>query len=139
MNAAVNPVTADHGVENGELSKDPLRGQALALLEEARRSAESAEFPFSPEETEREFFRVVRGSARNRSSMLQDLDAGRSTEIDAISGEILRVGVSHGLDLPNTRRIIERIRSKTPAAESRVEGAVPRASRAKSSDPPMRN
>ncbi|HEV2166718.1 MAG TPA: ketopantoate reductase family protein [Thermoplasmata archaeon] len=125
VNAAVNPVTADHGVENGALSVDPLRGQALTLLEEARRAAGSAGFEFSPEETEREFFRVVRGSAHNRSSMLQDLDAGRPTEIEAISGEILRVGGAHGLELPNTLRVLERIRSKAGAAARRPGGVGP--------------
>jgi 2-dehydropantoate 2-reductase len=115
VNAAVNPITADHGVENGRLSEDPLRGQALRLLEEARRVAEAEGVGFSEEEIERDFFRVVRGSARNRSSMLQDLDAGRPTEIDAISGEILRIAERRGLDLPNTRREVERIRARALA------------------------
>ncbi|MCI4358752.1 MAG: 2-dehydropantoate 2-reductase [Thermoplasmata archaeon] len=122
VNAAVNPVTADHGVENGLLAEDPLRGQALSLLEEARRVAEAAGFPFSPEETERELFRVVRGSARNRSSMLQDLDVGRRTEIDSISGEILRIGTQHGIDLPYTRRIVERIRARARTGPGRGPG-----------------
>ena len=76
VNAAVNPVTADHGVPNGALAADPLRGQALALLEEARRTAEADGFPFTREECASSL-PVVPGSAENRSSMLQDLDAGR--------------------------------------------------------------
>ena len=119
VNAAVNPVTADHGVENGRLADDPLRGQALSLLEEARRVAESQGFTFPPEEVERELFRVVRGSAANRSSMLQDIDRGRPTEIDALSGEILRLGTLAGLDLPHTRRIVERIRRRARGPPAR--------------------
>ena len=112
VNAAVNPITADHSVPNGRLVDDPLRGQALALLEEARTVAAASGFPFPREQAEQEFFRVVRGSASNRSSMLQDLDRGRPTEIDAISGEILRRGASLGLALPNTRRIVARIEAR---------------------------
>ncbi len=121
VNAAVNPVTADHGVPNGALAADPLRGQALALLEEARRTAEADGFPFTREECELELFRVVRGSAENRSSMLQDLDAGRPTEIDAISGEVLRIGTARGLDLPETRRIVARIHARASGPASGAE------------------
>jgi 2-dehydropantoate 2-reductase len=121
INAAVNPVTADHGVPNGALAADPLRGQALALLEEARRVAEADGFPFTREECELDLFRVVRGSAENRSSMLQDLDAGRPTEIDAISGEILRIGTARGLELPETRRIVARIRARAAASAAPAE------------------
>ncbi|HEV2429483.1 MAG TPA: 2-dehydropantoate 2-reductase [Thermoplasmata archaeon] len=112
VNAAINPVTADHGVENGRLADDPWRGQALSLLEEARSVAASEGFEFTPRETEEELFRVVRWTAKNRSSMLQDLDHGRPTEIEAISGAILRLGRDHGLRLPQTERIVGRIRAR---------------------------
>jgi 2-dehydropantoate 2-reductase len=111
VNAAVNPVTADHGVLNGRLSEDPWRGQALALLHEARQAAGLAGFEFTEEEAEADLFRVVRATAENRSSMLQDLERGRPTEIDAISGEILAVGARHGVDLLATRRAIDRTRA----------------------------
>ncbi len=115
VNAGINPVSADHGIENGRLAEEPWRGQALALLEEARRVAEREGFPFTPEEMEREFARIVRESARNRSSMLQDLDAGRPTEIGAISGALLALGERHGLEMPATRRALERITEKARA------------------------
>jgi 2-dehydropantoate 2-reductase len=112
VNAAINPITADQGVENGALAKEPYRGQAERLLREAQAVAAAEGFPFPDEEADRELWRVVRATARNRSSMLQDLDRGRRTEIDAISGEILGAGTRHGLELPNTRRAIERIRRR---------------------------
>ncbi len=109
LNAAINPVTADHGVENGRLARDPWRGQALELLEEARRVAEVEGIVLSSSELTADLWRVVRATAGNRSSMLQDLDRGRRTEIDHISGRLLALGIRHGLDLPATRRIVERI------------------------------
>ena len=113
INAAINPVTADHGIPNGQLAKDPWRGQVLELLEEALTvsAAEGVEFPRA--EVERDLWRVVRRTAENRSSMLQDLDRGRRTEIDAISGTILHLGERHGLSLPATRRIVERLRRRS--------------------------
>ena len=118
VNAAINPVTAAHGVPNGELLHEPLRTESLQLLGEALAVARVCGFGFTSEEVTRDFERIVRATASNRSSMLQDVDRGRPTEIDAISGEILREGIAHGLDLPATRRIVAEIsgRSARPAS-----------------------
>lgn len=121
VNAAINPVTADHGVLNGALLDDPWRGQALALLEEARRVAAAEGFDLPEEEAERELFRVVRATRENRSSMRQDVDAGRPTEIEAISGEILRRGEARGWSLLRTRRAVERIRARSATAPARPD------------------
>lgn len=119
VNAAVNPVTADHGVENGQLARDPWRGQAEALLREAQTAARLAGFEFSDEEADRELWKVVRATAKNRSSMLQDLDRGRATEIDTISGYLLTIAERHGVDLPHTRQVIARIQRKEARPASR--------------------
>ncbi|MGA7922965.1 MAG: 2-dehydropantoate 2-reductase [Thermoplasmata archaeon] len=115
VNAAINPVTADHRLPNGALLRDPWRGQALALLNEARAVAAQEGMAFTSEEAEADLFRVVRATAENHSSMLQDVERGRRTEIEAISGEILRRGRLAGLSLPATERIVGRFRpsSKT--------------------------
>lgn len=102
VNAAINPVTALHGVTNGALLDPPLRDEALRLLEEARRVAELSGVRFARGEAVAEFERVARATATNRSSMLQDVDRGRPTEVDAILGEIVRRGAAHGLRLPAT-------------------------------------
>ncbi len=121
VNAAINPVTAARGVTNGELLSEPRRTEALQLLGEALAVARSAGFDFTSEEVTRDFERIARATASNRSSMLQDLDRGRPTEIDAISGEILREAARHGLDLPATRAIVAEITARasraTPGAQ----------------------
>ena len=114
VNAAINPVTADHGGENGALAQDPLRGQAERLLREAQVAARLEGFEFSDEEADRELWKVVRATAANRSSMLQDLDRGRVTEIEAISGAILAVAARHGIRLAATERALERIHRREP-------------------------
>jgi len=109
LNAAVNPVTAVHRVTNGAVLDEPLRTEALELLGEALAVARAAGFGFTSEELTHDFDRVLRASADNRSSMLQDLERGRTTEIDAISGEILREAARRGLELPATRAIVARV------------------------------
>lgn len=116
LNAGINPVTADHGIPNGQIARDPWRGQVEQLVHEALQVARATGHPFTDDEIEADLWRVVRATAANRSSMLQDIDRGHRTEIDAISGEILRVGAEHGLELPQTQRIVARIRAKEPPA-----------------------
>jgi 2-dehydropantoate 2-reductase len=125
VNAAINPLTADHGFENGRLAEEPFRGLALALTEEARQVAAAEGFAFTPEEAEQELFRIIRATATNRTSMLQDLEAGRPTEIDAISGRILEKGRQHGLTLPHTQRMVERIRARERTATAGRSAAGP--------------
>jgi 2-dehydropantoate 2-reductase len=112
VNAAINPVTADHGIPNGKLVEEPWRGQALALLREAVLAARSEGIDFNLDETERAVFTVARATAANRSSMLEDLDHHRRTEIDAISGVLLATGLAHGVAMPATVRAIERIQTR---------------------------
>jgi 2-dehydropantoate 2-reductase len=45
-----------------------------------------------------------------RSSMSDDLRAGRRTEIDQLNGEVVRLADSLGLDAPINRRIVELVR-----------------------------
>lgn len=125
VNAAINPVTADHGVLNGQLAREPWRGQSRALLGDALAVAAAEGVEIDPDEAEAELGRVVRATSGNRSSMLQDLLAGRPTEIEAISGEILRIGRSHHLSLPATQRAYDRIHAR---ATERRPPPVPEAS-----------
>jgi 2-dehydropantoate 2-reductase len=99
-NAAINPTTALAGVPNGALASDPLlRAEALALAHEAAlvARAEGIVLERSPEAT---VLTVVEASATNRSSMLQDLEAGRPTEIDALVGAIVRRAERAGIAVP---------------------------------------
>jgi 2-dehydropantoate 2-reductase len=120
VNAAINPVTADHRVVNGKLAKDPWRGQALELLHEALAVARAEGFEFSDEEAESDLLRVIRATAENRSSMLQDLERGKPTEIDAISGEVVRRARLHGIVVPRTERIFRRLASAGRTAPAKA-------------------
>ncbi|MCI4337124.1 MAG: ketopantoate reductase family protein [Thermoplasmata archaeon] len=123
VNAAINPVTADHGILNGQLREDPWRGQALALLDEARSVALAEGHPISRDQAEADLWRVVTATAENRSSMLQDLERGRPTEIEAISGAILRAGSRHNVRLPATQRAWDRITWRASAARISPKGS----------------
>ncbi|AIJ09349.1 2-dehydropantoate 2-reductase [Edwardsiella anguillarum ET080813] len=53
----------------------------------------------------------------NHSSMLQDVQAQRHTEIDYITGYLIRCGRSHGLALPENRQLFDLIKRKEQTYE----------------------
>lgn len=55
--------------------------------------------------------RMLRIDAQARSSMADDLAAGRATEIDALNGEVLRLARAHGVPAPVNERTIELVRA----------------------------
>jgi 2-dehydropantoate 2-reductase len=58
-----------------------------------------------------EIEKIIRNTAENKCSMLQDLENGRQTEIDAINGEIVRIADSNGLDAIYNKEFIKKIKS----------------------------
>ena len=114
VNAAINPPTALARVRNGELAeREDLRRQMLALAREAAQVARAEGLPLSDDAAERAALEAARSTAENISSMRQDVEAGRPTEIDFLSGALLRLAARHGLELPETRRVAEAVRRKS--------------------------
>lgn len=101
INSAINPLTALLGLPNGALLEKPATRWFMAALarETARVAmAEGVELPFPDPVSAVE--EVARQTAANRSSMFQDVRRGAPTEIDAISGAVVRRGQAHGQPAP---------------------------------------
>lgn len=104
-NAALNPLGALLGVHYGAL---PERAESRAIMDAvideafAVAVADGARFPWPNAADYRDEFygRLVPATYDHRPSMLQDLEAGRRTEIDAINGEVVRRGARHGIATP---------------------------------------
>ncbi|MDB5091995.1 MAG: 2-dehydropantoate 2-reductase, partial [Candidatus Eremiobacteraeota bacterium] len=58
---------------------------------------------------------AARATAANRNSMLQDLDAGRPSEIEAIAGAIVRSAADHGIAVPLTHAMLRLVRARQRA------------------------
>jgi 2-dehydropantoate 2-reductase len=52
---------------------------------------------------------MIRIDPTARSSMAEDLEGGRKTEIDFLNGAIVRLGAQHGVPTPVNRRVVEAI------------------------------
>ncbi|MDO3678164.1 ketopantoate reductase family protein [Paenibacillus ehimensis] len=100
INAVINPLTALLRVPNGELLSLPEAGELMrALYEEGVALARALDIRLEPDLWE-QLLEVCRRTANNSSSMLQDMAAGRRTEIDAITGGLLREAERGGIALP---------------------------------------
>lgn len=103
-NAAVNPTTALLRQLNAELLGDPLSSRlADRLAREVARVASASGVAIAEDDAVRWWRDMARLTGANRSSMLQDVEAGRPTEVDAICGAVFRVGERHGVDAPLNR------------------------------------
>jgi 2-dehydropantoate 2-reductase len=104
VNVGINALTAIYNVPNGELVRDSnLRLIMHGVVREAVEVAHAVGLDFDSEETIRRVEEVCRNTARNISSMLQDVRRGGSTEIDYINGAIVRQGQRLGVETPLNR------------------------------------
>ncbi len=105
-NAAINPLTALWRVTNGKLLARPERRRLLAALAceaAAVAHARGITLPFADPVAYVEA--VCEATGANRSSMLQDVERGRPTEIDSISGIIAAEGARLGVATPLTEAV----------------------------------
>ena len=89
VNAGINPVTALARVDNGAVLEDPLAGIARRAARETAAAATAAGVDLDPEEAVAAMGKVARDTAENVSSMRQDVEAGRPTEVDAINSYVV--------------------------------------------------
>jgi 2-dehydropantoate 2-reductase len=114
-NAALNPLGALLGVPYGLLAEhDDTRALMDGVIDEAFAVARAEQVRLSwrsAAEYRALFYdRLVPSTVDHRSSMLQDLERGRRTEIEAINGEIWRRGREHGLVTPYNETLTRLIR-----------------------------
>jgi 2-dehydropantoate 2-reductase len=111
VNCAINPLSAILAVPNGALINRPEpRATLLAAAREVGAVAAALGIDFL-EDPASAVERVARRTADNRSSMLQDVDRGFLTEIDAINGAVVRLGRSHGIPTPVNEALWRHVRA----------------------------
>lgn len=121
VNAAINPLTAVLRVTNGRLLELPeavsIMRQAVAEGEAVARAA-GVQLPLDEDGIWAQVTDVARATAANRSSMLQDAVNGRRTEVDSISGVIVREGRRLGIATPVNETLCNLVRCSDPARQS---------------------
>ncbi len=143
INASVSAVASSLGLCCGGVTEDPMiQPVSLRVMKECIRVGHRAGIQFLPvngqdlcrelyfrsrrelEEACQKMPEMFRSIAPSRSSILQDLQKGRRTEIRALNGLVCRLGKDYGIPTPYNQRvvwIIEQIeRGKLPWARENL-------------------
>ena len=119
VNCAINPLTALHGCSNGELLDRPtLRGEFDALCAEIAAVLAGLGHPGLAATVAADATRVARATAANRSSMRQDLEAGRRSEIGFITGFLCQQAQAAGLPCPLNEALLTAVRQREQAKQA---------------------
>jgi len=112
FNASTNPIGALTGLTHGRVCERPdLRALVSGLVNEGKAvaAAQGIELDADPEE-------LIDHAAKpevaydHKASMLQDIEARRTTEVDYLNGGIVRFGREHGVPTPLNEAIWALIR-----------------------------
>ena len=106
VNVGINALTALLGVPNGRLlDLEKARELMADLVAEASAVAAARGVRLTFADPLKAVLEVARKTADNRSSMLQDVDRDRPTEIDMINGAVVREADQLGISVPVNRTL----------------------------------
>ncbi|EKT64350.1 2-dehydropantoate 2-reductase [Providencia alcalifaciens] len=109
-NCVINPLTIEHNCANGALVHYP---EQIALLIDECCQVMSAEGLHADKTELTEYiYGIIHSSAENYSSMLQDVRNHRRTEIDYITGFLIKKARAHGLATPENDRLYHLIKNR---------------------------
>lgn len=94
INSVVNPLTAIYRVENGALLKNKYFFKMMRVVFD-----ELSNVFDCTEDNWKQIIQVCEKTSSNRSSMLKDIEEGRRTEIDAITGYVLEKATQKNIPL----------------------------------------
>ena len=112
VNAGINPTTALAGVSNGVLADGPLYEIASEAARETARVAREQDVDLAEREAVAALDSVIAATADNTSSMAEDIQNGRRTEIDAINGAVVERAES---SVPVNRTLAALVRAREHA------------------------
>ncbi|MCJ1248618.1 hypothetical protein MMC30_005836 [Trapelia coarctata] len=135
VHSIIDPLTVMFDCKNGELldNRAITRVMRLLLLESSlviRSLPELQNLPnlnlrFSPAKLEYQVVSIARTTASNESSMVRDMKEGRETEIEYLSGYIVRRGEELGIQCAMNYMLMQMVKGKDRLGMKREAGLVP--------------
>ena len=114
MNCGVNQVSAALGFTYGMMNRSRTAGGLVkASMEEAAAVARAEGVPLGDAEIYECYRALLNTVAPNgKTSMFQDIEAGRMTEVDAFAGTVVALAKKHGIAVPVNSMFLQMIRAK---------------------------
>jgi 2-dehydropantoate 2-reductase len=114
INSSINPLTAFFQCRNGYLLKNPvLRGMVENICRESVRIAQENKIKVSEGDMIQQTRKVIVSTQENYSSMVQSIQLGKHTEIDAINGALVRKGKEQQKDVSLNQLMVSLISSNS--------------------------
>lgn len=122
INAAINPLSALLGVPNGELLNSTAARKLMSLIAgETSQVAIEKGVDLIFQDPTKAVEEVASATASNISSMLQDINRGAPTEIDAICGAIIQEGNRLGIPTPINSIMFHLIKSQVELSKKNID------------------
>lgn len=110
INCVINPLTAIHQVKNGQLRESRFSAEIHELLAEICHISAHVYPALSDAEIKQTVYGVIDKTADNYSSMNRDIANNRKTEIDFITGFLLKTAAELSIDLPKHQALYQKIK-----------------------------
>ena len=107
VNSVINPITALTGQENGIVLSDQMSLTVQNVVREAVSVARNEGLETDFESVLAVVRAVAEATRRNTSSMLQDVQKKKTTEIDSINGYIIQLAREHNIEVPVNEALYE--------------------------------
>lgn len=111
INCVINPLTAIENCRNGQLANANYRPLLNQLINELVGVMQAEQVPIEPQQLTESIDRVIEATSQNYSSMQQDIAQQRPTEIDFITGYVIKKAAQHGLTVPLNQHLYQQVHS----------------------------
>jgi len=122
INCVINPLTAIHDINNGQINNEFFTKQVEDILTEIVLIAKSEAILFDLPLLIKTVQQVATATAKNCSSMRCDVLAHKQTEINYINGYIHRLGIKHNIATPENTQLWQAVLQQTSFDKLRANG-----------------
>lgn len=113
INCVINPLTAIHQCRNGELNHNKYQNAVTALCREITEVMNVSGYSLTTEALRQECVQVCTNTASNYSSMNRDVFHRRPTEIEHITGYLVKQANRFDIAVPRNTELLHNIRKLT--------------------------
>ncbi|MCP4023662.1 MAG: 2-dehydropantoate 2-reductase [Desulfobacteraceae bacterium] len=111
INVGINAITALTGIKNGKIVDHPPTGELVRAAVTEACDVALAHGVKLPDDIAEQVFTVAEATGPNRSSMGQDVDHQRPTEIDAINGAVVHLAKDKKIAVPVNKTLTALIKT----------------------------
>lgn len=122
INCAINPLTAIYQCKNGDLALPKYSKTLTNIIDEIHHVMLSEKVDVTKEKLTENIYSVIRATAENLSSMNQDIHFNRPTEIEFITGYLIKRAHFHNVAVPENEKLYNQIKDIEQNKKTNITG-----------------